>query len=185
MVLKISIKVSIINSKLLPMKKDQCNISGKMENWRKSDALCIKYIFSCGAFIDLLHLPAQILILDFHYFFNFPAKKLVILKQKLSHTTSFLSLQILQKEAKTHTERTCIFVHSALYAFLCPDQQYYFGCHTVAFFLQKKQKKLLFAVLLLYLFDREMNANSLLASVFGPRKLFSGPTATQFCRQHR
>ena len=29
---------------------------------------------------------------------------MVILKQKLSHTTSFLSLQILQKKAKTHRE---------------------------------------------------------------------------------
>ena len=29
---------------------------------------------------------------------------MAILKQKLSHTISFLSLQILQKEAKTHTE---------------------------------------------------------------------------------
>ena len=47
------------------------------------------------------------------------------------------------------------------------------------------RKKLLFAVLFLYLFDREMNANSLLASDFGPRKLFSRPTATQFCRQHK
>ena len=36
--------------------------------------------------------------------FQLPDKKLAILKQKLSQTTSFLSLQILQKEAKTHTE---------------------------------------------------------------------------------
>ena len=141
--------------------------------------------FSCGAFIDLLHLPAQILILDFHCFFNFQAKKLAILKQKLSHTTSFLSLQILQKEAKTHTENLYFCAFCSVRLPLPRPTVLFWMPQWPSFQQKKKQKKILFAVLFLYLFDREMNANSLLASVFGPRKLFSRPAATHFCTQHK
>ena len=141
--------------------------------------------FSCGAFIDLLHLPAQILILDFHCFFNFQAKKFGNFEAKIvPHNIFSISADTTNRGKNTHRELVflCILLCTPSFA---PTNSIILDA-TVAFFQQKKkQKKLLFAVLFLYLFDREMNANSLLASVFGPRKLFSRPAATHFCTQHK